>query len=221
MIDGVAQSAQRAIAQVHRCDPKVCPDADTLIALADGGLDPAAREEVAARAAACATCTAALRVALDAKAWADRCADDLEPAPNAHNVHALTSPPRAKRRTWLPMAMAASLTLMVGVGVLTQRSAVEETLRGGASVVTHPVDGALLTEAPARLTWPCAAAPGAARAELLRADATVLWSGDSSNCGATLPPQTRAALVAGEYLWRVQDAADQSLLGPYGFRIGP
>lgn len=221
MIDEVAQRVQRAITAEHACDALVCPNADTLIAFAEGLLESAMQTQVAVRVAACPTCAAAVRVAIDAGSWADDAFADFGSAPVAGNVHELAAPVRVRRLSWLPLAMAAGLTMTVGVGVLIRNAPDDDTLRGSTALMTDPADGVVLTNAPTRLSWPCTTATAAARAQLLRADATMLWSGEANACGTTLPTATQAALVPGEYLWRVQDASGESLLGPYRFRIAP
>ncbi|MDZ4811431.1 MAG: hypothetical protein SGI99_02300 [Pseudomonadota bacterium] len=214
-----ANAAQSAIAAAHRCDPSVCPDAQTLIAFADGRLPAPLRDQVAASVAACAGCAAAVRLALDASSWADDLCVDIERAGQHNNVQPLLRPGRLRRQSWLPLAMAASLALFVGAGMLLRRSPVEETLRGRTGIATTPVDGALLRQAPQSLSWPCAALPSAALVELFSADATLRWSGVPVECMATLPAQIQSALTPGEYLWRVKNAAGETLLGPVAFRI--
>lgn len=214
-----AQNAQWAIAAAHRCDAAGCPDEETLIAFADGRLPAEARELVAARVAACAGCATAVRVALDATSWADDLSADIERAGQHKNVQPLLRPARPRRQSWLPLAMAASLALFVGAGMFLRQSPVDDILRGRSGIATTPVDGALLRQAPQSLGWPCAAAPSAALIELFAADATLRWSGVPVECMATLPGQTQSALAPGEYLWRVKNAAGETLLGPVAFRI--
>jgi hypothetical protein len=206
--------AQQAVAAAHRCGVSDCPDEQTLIAFADGQLPQVERDAVAARVAACADCAAAVRVALDASAWADDLAADFVRAANSSTVHVLSRARPARRIVSVPLALAASLILIVGAALLLRQSPIIEPLRGGVVIATTPADGEMLPQAPERLAWPCAAAPSATQVELLAADATVRWSGPVIECAVTLPAPTRSALSAGEYLWRVKNAAGESLLGP-------
>lgn len=214
-----AGAVQRELSAAGCRDADGCADADTLLAFAEGRLDAAARDAVAARVTACARCAAALRVALDAADWATDLSAHL--ARVGHDELTRAKPParRSRRRAALPMALAASVVLLFAASLLLRPPPRDEPLRGRPLIASTPADGAVLQQAPAELGWPCELAPTAAKVELLGADATPRWSGAVIACAATLPPATRAALVPGAYLWRVKNAAGDVLLGPIAFRI--
>lgn len=225
-----ARPPQNALAAAMHCDPTLCPDADILVAFADGTLAEPSRDRVAAHVAECGSCAMAVRVALDAEAWAGGVAAELGPLVNsvpAGNVVVADFTPRTRserrfRGPPIALSIAASGMLVVFAAVFFMRTPpVEDTLRGVPVVAIAPEDGSVLRQAPTSLRWPCAAAPTAASVEVLGADASPRWSGPAQECAAVLPESTRTALARGEYLWRVRNAAGEPLLGPFAFRVEP
>jgi hypothetical protein len=186
-----------------------CPDADTLAALAAGTLDPARRDAVLDRVAGCTTCADALRAALDARAFAD----DL-----ARDALAAASAPRARaRRAPAAFALAASLMVAVGAGVLL-RAPTPDARRGATVAAIEPADDARLDAAPRRLAWDCAA-PAAATLEILDATGAVAWRGPTQDCALVLPAEALARLDSGDWMWLVRAPNGTLLAGPWRFRI--
>lgn len=188
-----------------------CPDADTLAALAAGTLDPARRETVLGRVAACASCATALKLAIDAESFARELARDALAVPTP-------SPAARRRRPPAVFALAASVLLAVGAGALLLRAPTPDALRGAAVAAIEPTDGARLDAAPARLAWACSV-PAATTVELLDATGAVAWRGTAEDCAINLPAEARAALGAGDWLWVVRARNGTLLAGPWRFRI--
>lgn len=191
-----------------------CPDANTLAALAAGALDPARRDAVLDRIATCASCAAALRVAIDARDYAD----ELAPAIAAREASTVTPLWPRTRRTPAMFAMAASVLVAVGVGTLLLRPPAPDVVRGAALAALEPVDGAALDTAPARLAWACPA-PAAVAVELHDATGARVWAASTQACSVDLPASARERLVAGDWLWQVRAADGSVLAGPFRFRV--
>jgi len=223
-----------------------CPDMDTLIAFADGALDAAPRELTALHVAQCDPCVAIVRVAISARQWSQDLAVDIEAVPGIavpDNVHYLRTAAtltgveaprpdressrtsdvmrRKKPRMWWPAAIAATLASVFVANLALRQPPMEDGLRGVDPIATSPMSGTNLSVAPEEFSWPCAAAPGAASVELLGADALPRWKGSVRDCAVSLPIEVRQDLAAGEYLWRVKNAAGEPVLGPMVFRISP
>lgn len=188
-----------------------CPDADTLAALAAGTLEPQRRDAVLDRVATCASCADALRVALDAEAFARDLARDAVAQP--------TPLPRARpRRPPAVFALAASVLVMVGAGALLLRTPAPDAVRGSEVAALEPIDGAELGAAPTRLAWACSA-PVATTVEVLDATGEVVWRGPAAECALDLPDAARARLGAGDWMWLVRARDGTLLAGPWRFRI--
>lgn len=188
-----------------------CPDADALAALAAGTLDPARRDALLDRVAACAACADALRVAIDAESFARDLAHDLLAQP--------TPLPRARpRRPPALFALAASVLVAVGAGALLLRAPTPDAVRGAALAALEPVDGAQLDDAPQRLAWACSA-PASVTIELLDATGGVAWRGRASDCATMLPDEARARLGSGDWLWLVRAHDGTLVAGPWRFRV--
>lgn len=232
MTDHADHRASPAAFAFDACDAARCPDAQTLIAFADGRLEAHERDHVAASVADCGGCAVALRTAIEANEWSDHAALDFTVAirdgatapatvgmPHAVSTSALLR--RRRRAMWIPMALAASLVLLIGAPLVlrTRPDDADHVLRGAPAVATLPADRALLNEPPARLAWPCSTAPDAASVEVLDASANVIWRGVAMDCAVQLPPETRTRVSTGETLWRVVDAGGATVIGPFSFRI--
>jgi hypothetical protein len=220
MTDTELASMQAGIAPPAPCTAQ-CPDADTLTAFALGQLDAAQRDAVAERVGACPNCAAAVQLALAAGDWSEALARDLEAEAGTANVVALT--PRLRRRLplWMPAALAAGIALVFVALPMLRAPAPGQVLRGAATLAVHPADASILDSAPAELRWPCALAPHATQVELLDASAERLWIGATQQCAAALPAEVRGRMQAGAYLWRLSNASDEVLAGPFGFRVQP
>lgn len=188
-----------------------CPDADTLAALAAGTLEPMRRDAVLERVATCASCADALRVAIDAEAFARDLARDALAQP--------TPLPRARpRRPPAVFALAASVLVMVGAGALLLRTPTPDAVRGSVVAALEPDDGARLGSAPARLAWACDAARSAS-VEILDATGELAWRGPATECALDLPDAARALLGPGDWMWLVRAPDGTPLAGPWRFRI--
>lgn len=191
-----------------------CPDADAISALAAGTLEPARREAVLDRVATCASCAAALRVAIDAHEFAR----ELAPVVAARDAPTVPQLQRRGRRAPAVFAMAASVLVAIGVGTLVVVPPTPEVVRGAALAAIEPIDGASLRAAPARLAWACPAA-SAATVEVLDATGEVVWAGPARECTVDVPASAREQLVAGDWLWQVRASDGTVLAGPFRFRI--
>jgi hypothetical protein len=190
-----------------------CLDAETLVALASGSLAESQRDAALEHVGTCADCGDALRVALDARGFADALAAEIaaERKPAAR--------PQARRTMRLPgFALAASVLLAVGAVSLMLRTPAPDAIRGTSVAALDPTDGARLDAAPARLAWACvAAAP--VRVEVLDATGAPAWQADVDGCDVELPPAARAVIGSGDWLWRVRARDGTALAGPWRFRI--
>ncbi len=242
MNEAELRALQRAVWSAEAATGE-CPDAETLMAFADGELDEAQREVTALHLVACEPCVAIVRVAINAREWSSDLAADFEAPPAVaveSNVHYLPTavgassadlgaplpqirvrPARKRVRAAWPAAIAATLVGVIFFSLSMRQPPVPDALRGIAPVATVPQSGAVLSQAPAQLSWPCTAAPAAVSVEILGADALPRWRGEVVNCAVSLPAEIRSELPAGEYLWRLKNAAGDPVLGPVAFRITP
>jgi hypothetical protein len=188
-----------------------CPSGDELLAAAEGRLDDARRDAVAAHVAECEACAAIVAMAADVRLAADEFAQQAYPAPVALPVR------RAPAiRPW-HYALAAVLVLAF-MPLLPWRAApTGDPLRGDAGAV-QPRDGASLATAPEALAWPRDAGD-TCRATLRDAAGAVLLAGDASGGAQPLDAALRARLAPGDYVWSVDCGARR--LGPFAFRITP
>ncbi len=196
-----------------------CPDADTLTAFALGQLDGAERDAVAERVGACPNCAAAVRLALVSGNWSEALAHDLEAESAGANVVTLTPRPRRRVPLWVPAAMAAGIALVFVALPMLRAPAPEKVLRGAVTLAVQPADESVLHSAPGELRWPCALAPSATQVELLDASAERLWIGPAQECSVALPADVKDRINNGAYLWRLSNAREEVVAGPFGFSI--
>ena len=216
MTDSALESQYRAATASCPGGGRGCPDADELVALAQGTLEAERYGQVLDRVVACSVCGDGLRLALESGDWARQLAADLAAAQKPATVHVL--PRRAAPR--LPaFALAASVLLAAGLAFTVGRAPPIDVQRGASVAAVLPLDRAVLAQPPAALSWDCAA-PAAAVVEVLDAAGELRWSGSTATCTLELPAATRAALGPGAWLWQVRDAGGRAVLaGPFGFRI--
>ncbi|MEO1369834.1 MAG: hypothetical protein AAFX50_21840, partial [Acidobacteriota bacterium] len=200
-----------------------CPGADELMALVEGTLDDARRDEILDHLVACSACAAEVRVAREAMAFLAGGADaasveagppatiaDLDGSPAPASARGRTSTrPRAARRRRRWIGLAAMLLMASGLWWLQSPS--EPPGAGGAVRTTSPATavapapGDVLASAPGLLAWP--AQPGAEgyRVEVFDSTARPLWrSSWLDGPSSPLPPELVEDLAVGSFLWRVE-----------------
>jgi hypothetical protein len=218
MTDAELASMTARLVPLQPCTP-LCPDADTLTAFALGQLDGAERDAVAERVGACPNCAAAVQLALVSGDWSADLARDLEAQSGGAQVVTLTPRPRRRVPLWIPAAMAAGIALVFVALPMLRAPLPGQVLRGAVTLAVQPANESVLHSAPAELGWPCALAPNATQVELLDASAERLWMGPVQECSAMLPAEVKARVNSGAYLWRLTNAQEEVVAGPFGFSI--
>lgn len=184
-----------------------CIRAETLTAFSRGQLAPEARARLLEHALQCADCADLLALSCDLREWSDQAAASVVPA---------ARPRPARLPVWA--ALAATLVLAISIGrTVWQQPAPAPVLRGQTIPALAPLDQAVLSEAPARLAWACAA-PAPVRVQLMRADGSVLQQWESDHCDLDLGARP-VHIEAGNYLWMVADMNGQRIAGPYRFTL--
>lgn len=187
--------------------PQDCLDADTLTAFSRGQLSQEARARVLEHALQCADCADLLALSSDLREWSDAAAASVVP---------VARPRPLRLPAWA--ALAATLVLAIGiVRTVWQTPGPVPVLRGHAIVALAPLDRAVLSAAPTRLAWDCAA-PAPVRVQLLHADGSLLQQWESDRCELDLAASP-LVLGTGTYLWAVTDMNGQRIAGPYGFSV--
>ncbi len=149
-----ARPPQRALAAAVRCDPTLCPDADTLVAFADGTLAAEQRDRVAARVAECASCAMVVRVALDALPWADGLGDGLQRLLDAGSGKASGQGPDPHDQRQGSASGQGSGADGVVVGDFTRRTRVERRFKGPPVALAVAASGMLMVFAVVLLRTP-------------------------------------------------------------------
>jgi hypothetical protein len=208
-----------AYAKATADTPHECLPPEELLAALGGGLDAPRHERAVQAMADCARCAAVAQIAQDLQA--NLAADESAFAKLGERTGV---PPRAPRPRLARWAAAAAAVVVLGVGTLLvlPHQPVPGVVRGAAENAVEPASGSALRAAPARLGWNAIGAAPAYRVELYDERAESLWR--SERIAATqvdLPPELRARLARGTYLWRVRAEGSEIEIGPFYFRVEP
>lgn len=133
----------------------------------------------------------------------------LRAVDEAGGAEARSAAPHPRWQRWVPMALAASLVLAVGViaGDRLRRGDVDPLRAGGDDVVlASPADGATVERAtPVVLAWRPVRGAGRYAVELLTVDGALAFEGETADTTLIVA----APLAPGEYRWLVRaQAAD-------------
>ena len=106
---------------------------------------------------------------------------------------------------WVPLALAASLFLALGIGVvLRQRAGTTDIERGAGSIVLVAPAGEVPAGEPVGFAWHPLSGARRYRLELLDASNTAVFSEETTDTTLTLPGGRLRARA--EYRWWVRDA---------------
>jgi anti-sigma factor RsiW len=188
-------------------DRSACPGSEELLRGAEGRLESAARARFAAHLTACSACAAEFRLAAELEPWADRTARNLFPG-----ARAISTLPRPRSR-FAEALLAAAAVVVVALGVVYFRdrgsgASPAPTVRGdrpASWTSVTPIDGAIMTGAPSRLSWPGVDGAAAYELTLFDAESTLVWQSERLVSPAIdLPPTAGDKLGAGgTFFWRV------------------
>jgi hypothetical protein len=107
-----------------------CPAPESLLALAERDGDEDARLATLDHVMSCASCRRELDLLRAALAASAQASSDVP------SVTPLSSARRARRSAWRPLAAAAGIVVVVGVGIIARRGSAPSTVRGGDAIVT-------------------------------------------------------------------------------------
>jgi hypothetical protein len=115
------------------------------------------------------------------------------------------SPSLSWSRRWMPLALAASVVLAVGIGLAVRQTEPDEINRGGtASIQLVAPDGEVPAGQPIAFTWHPLSGARRYRLELLDGSDAVVFSSETPDTTLVLPAGRLRA--GGTYRWWVRDA---------------
>jgi uncharacterized protein YbaR (Trm112 family) len=115
------------------------------------------------------------------------------------------SPARSWSRRWLPLALAASVVLALGISLAVRQRVPDDINRGGAaSIQLVAPDAEVAAAQPIAFTWHPLSGAGRYRLELLDSSDAVVFSTETSDTTLLLPAGRLRA--GGTYRWWVRDA---------------
>ena len=195
--EGLRGAYQQALAERAGSGRAECPDLEALLAAVQRDGPEMQRIATLDHALTCPACRRELEVL--------RTMDQAARADTGEARRQGRGGPRVVAWRAVPVAIAASLALVVGLNVVRQRSDREpdepmRTAQAGIALVA-PEDGAVVS-LPAPLVWQ--SVPGARWyvAEVVSEDGTVPFSARTTDTSLTVPPTQRVA--PGEYRWMVR-----------------
>jgi len=180
------------------------PDNDTLLALADGHLEPRQALEIRRHVQLCPGCALIVQRAGERV----ETPDDLTWARAERELDRRAGPWQpARRHRWHAIGLAATLVIAAGLGwmLLLPPAGIDPTVRGTGLSAVSPA--AIVTELD-EFAW--TAFPLAARHRVtLAQDETVLWQQSTTGQHLELPANLTNALEVGvRYRWRVEALDD-------------
>jgi anti-sigma factor ChrR (cupin superfamily) len=186
------QTATTSAAGPHLSD-------ETLVALACGELNGAARDAAAAHMANCHDCSSAVQALMRARRQLQAAA-----------VPSVFQP--ARRSVWLPIAATVAFgALALGAWWSVQQPAQENIVQrsGAASIKVLTADGQALPRASFTLTWESPLGAREARVILFSADTTEIYRAEHvTGNSVTVPLQALQAIPAESSLFWTVDVTD-------------
>jgi len=203
-----------------------CPTINELAGYLNDTLAINQRVQVAQAAGGCERCTELLKLGANLKAWSPDLAEDLALA-----EFGIPDVRPTMRLHPLPIGIACVLSISLALllfGYVSKPTDVGGFFSRQRVSTLHPLDlvypspNGRLLNAPDRLLWDESALAKRDQAVVLMSENQPDLTLNVTRPGLLkLGPQVVAKLEPGEYQWRVLDANQQAIAGPYRFTISP
>lgn len=198
---------RRTYRAVQEPGSEACPTPEALAALATGELAGDERQQIADHVVRCRACSENAQILLQAHAESG-------------------GRPRAGRLAVIAgLAAAAAVVLVAGRLLLAPGTGPSAERGPVAAVHVAPADGAELTGAPQRFSWPADKDSESYRVKLFDDAGEPLWQSEPTRETAVdLPAPARDRLQPGRaYFWNVEieGRLEKQHLGPFRFRLSP
>ncbi len=203
-------------------DTPNCVDSDLLTAYVNHQLDASKSAAVTSHLSQCAACASLAQFAFDAREWSQQLSQSIALEAHKNNQQAKTKKTIWRPRIWIPAGFA--VLVAVFFFTLAERAPlIDDVMRGEPELKIVPKNGARLSQSPNQINWDCAYQNGtlinSMQLELLDASASRVWLTTSASCSVQIPISLKKQMQSGTYFWRVLDAQNRVLHGPFEFHL--